>query len=57
MPGEVPTDTTLRDFALPTHGQLFAYLVRATNACPDGAGTLGTASSGAERVGSCGTSP
>jgi hypothetical protein len=51
-------ETTTIDFDLPAAGQLFHYLVRATNACPDGRGSLGTASNGVARVGrSCDTDP
>jgi subtilisin family serine protease len=41
------------DPALPASGQAFYYLVRAVNGCPGsaGQGTLGSASSGAERTG------
>ncbi|MBP7147718.1 MAG: S8 family serine peptidase [Acidobacteria bacterium] len=44
-------DTQATDTATPSAGQAFFYLVRAENACPNGQGTLGFTSSGAERAG------
>jgi hypothetical protein len=44
------TDLTATDAAFPFPGNLFYYLVRAVNDCPDGDGPLGQASSGAPRV-------
>jgi len=44
-------DTTATDGTIPSVGQVFFYLTRAQNACPQGVGTLGTNSSGAPRAG------
>jgi hypothetical protein len=44
-------NTTATDGAIPSVGQTYFYLTRAQTACPQGAGTLGTNSSGAPRVG------
>jgi len=44
-------NTTATDGTLPSVGQVLFYLTRAQNACPQGAGTLGTNSSGAPRAG------
>jgi hypothetical protein len=44
-------NTSATDTAVPTAGQSFFYLTRAQNACPQGQGTLGTDSSGNERIG------
>jgi hypothetical protein len=40
----VPTNTGLQDLATPIPNTMFAYLVRATNACPVGLGPLGSGS-------------
>ena len=45
-----PSDTTVTDPDLPPF-LLYAYLVRATNACPAGIGTLGTNSDDVTRLG------
>ena len=44
-------NTTATDLTIPATGQTFYYLNRAENTCPQGLGTLGTTSAGAERVG------
>lgn len=44
-------DRSAEDEEAPAPGAAFHYLVRALNPCPDGAGSLGTSSSGAEREG------
>ena len=44
-------NTTATDGTIPSVGQVFFYLTRAQNACPQGVGTLGTNSSGAPRAG------
>jgi hypothetical protein len=49
LSGPDPSATTFTDTDVPSG--LFAYLVRATNTCPDGDGTLGTDSDGIPRVG------
>ena len=41
-----PTSTSLSDSTLPSAGQALFYLVRARDACPSGAGPLGSSSSG-----------
>jgi len=49
-----PTARTASDATLPDPGTHFAYLVRATNGCPDGTGPLGKRSDGSPRAaGSC----
>jgi hypothetical protein len=45
------SNTTAQDAANPAVGRVAYYLTRGENACPNGAGTLGFASSGAERTG------
>jgi hypothetical protein len=45
-----PLDTVATDAATPVAAEVFHYLVRAQNDCPDGEGDLGTASSGAPRT-------
>jgi hypothetical protein len=45
----VTTDTTVADDELPAPGAAFHYAVRATNACPDGEGSLGRRSTGVPR--------
>jgi len=44
-------DVQAVDAAIPETGGVFYYLVRARNPCPGSGGTLGTSSTGAERVG------
>jgi len=44
-------DRVAEDFDEPGPGGVFYYLVRAENACPDGAGSLGARSDGTERTG------
>jgi hypothetical protein len=44
-------DTSATDPALPPTGGVFFYLARAQNACPSGAGSLGTRSDGNSRSG------
>jgi hypothetical protein len=44
-------NTTATDGTIPSVGQVLFYLTRAQNACPQGAGSLGTNSSGAPRAG------
>ena len=44
-------DRTATDAAVPAAGQVFFYLTRAQNACSQGAGALGTDSSGNPRAG------
>jgi hypothetical protein len=44
-------DTTAADGTIPSVGQVFYYLTRAQNACPQGVGSLGSNSSGAPRAG------
>ena len=44
-------NTTATAGTLPSVGQVFFYLTRAQNACPQGVGTLGTNSSGAPHAG------
>jgi len=44
-------NTTTVDAAVPSIGQVFYYLVRAQDACPNGQGSLGTSSSGVPRQG------
>jgi len=44
-------DRVAEDFDEPAPGGVFYYLVRAENACPDGAGSLGARSDGTERTG------
>jgi hypothetical protein len=44
-------NTTATDGTIPSVGQVLYYLTRAQDACPQGAGTLGTNSSGAPRAG------
>jgi len=46
-----PTDTTNVDAENPDPGLVFYYLVRASNACPEGVGHLGWNSGNAERTG------
>ena len=43
--------TQTSDVAEPSVGSLFYYLIYASNACPDGDGSLGQSSAGVERVG------
>ncbi len=45
------SDLQANDAALPSAGQAFYYVVRATNACAAGRGSLGQRSTGAERTG------
>ncbi len=45
------SDRVAHDDSVPISGQVFHYLVRGRNACPDGTGTVGTASSGVPRIG------
>lgn len=44
-------NTTATDSAARSVGQVFFYLTRAQNSCPEGTGSLGTDSSGNPRVG------
>jgi hypothetical protein len=44
-------DTTATDTEDPASGEVFHYLVRARNGCPEGQGPLGVDSSGAPRAG------
>jgi len=44
-------NATAQDPAVPATGALFAYLVRAENACPNGQGPLGNQSNGTPRAG------
>ena len=45
------TNTTATDLELPSAGQVFYYLNRAQDACPNGVGSLGTNSAGTPRLG------
>lgn len=48
------SDLVANDATLPPSGHVRHYLTRARNACPDGLGSLGTTSTGVERVaGAC----
>lgn len=51
LPAPDASSLTRTDSQDPTPGGLFAYLVRARNACPAGSGPLGTGASGAPRAG------
>lgn len=51
LPSADPSSVTRTDALDPAPGGLFAYLVRAKNACPTGAGPLGAAAGGAPRSG------
>jgi hypothetical protein len=51
LPAADPSGLTRTDPQDPPPGGLFAYLVRARNACPVGAGPLGAGASGAPRAG------
>ncbi len=44
-------DRVAYDESVPVSGQVYHYLVRGRNACPDGTGSLGTTSSGVPRIG------
>ena len=44
-------NTTATDASVPAAGSVFYYLIRAENSCPNGSGSLGKNSSGAERTG------
>ena len=44
-------ERSVTDVSVPAIGSAFYYLVRATNACPDGRGPLGYNSDGAEETG------
>jgi hypothetical protein len=44
-------NTTATDLAVPSAGQVFYYLTRAKNTCPQGSGSLGTDSQGNPRTG------
>ena len=46
-----PTATSLTEAATPVSGAAFYYLIRATNTCPEGQGSLGNTSSGSPRSG------
>ena len=46
-----PGATSIFDDTIPGAGVLLNYLVRATNSCPMGEGSLGTGAAGAERSG------
>ncbi len=48
-----PAQPARTDFDVPALNQVFYYLVRAHNACPNGDGPLGTDSSGLPLVGDC----
>ena len=45
------TDRTAADTDTPGPGEIWFYLVRAENACPDGLGSLGQGTGGFERNG------
>ena len=49
--GSAVTDLQATDDQLPIPQGVFYYLIRATNTCPDGDGTLGVRSDGIERTG------
>ena len=49
MPLGDPSLPTANDLDIPTPGAVWSYLVRATNACPVGDGSLGTDSEGVAR--------
>jgi hypothetical protein len=51
LPAPDPSSLTRTDPEDPSPGGLFAYLVRARNACPAGSGPLGAGAGGALRVG------
>ncbi|HET8948375.1 MAG TPA: hypothetical protein VFQ07_15450, partial [Candidatus Polarisedimenticolia bacterium] len=48
-----PNNLSSTDFDTPAPGRAFFYLIRATSACPNGAGPLGASSSGDPRTGTC----
>jgi hypothetical protein len=51
LPSADPSSTVWTDDDTPGPSEVFNYLVRAVNTCPDGAGPLGTDSEGAPRTG------